>query len=84
MAKDYSDIPGERLVFVKAWQIIEKYRHVPKDKAHRDTWGGVATDCVELSMCADQYGEAATVLAHRLAKALYDYYEAELKSVDWG
>lgn len=83
MAKDYSDIPGERLVFVKAWQIIEKYRHVPMDKDHRDIWDGVATDCMELSMCADQYGAAVVILAQQEAKAIFDYYEAKLKDVNW-
>lgn len=79
MKPDYSDIPGERDVFVRAWKIIEKHRHTPVDAEHLPEWEGVAMECLELSQCADQHGAAASKLAFSVATGLMDYYTEKCK-----
>lgn len=78
---DYSDIPGERDVFVKAWKIIEKYRHTPVDNDHLSEWDTVAEACISLAQCADQYSKEAQIMAYAFARGLMDYYQEKCKNI---
>lgn len=81
MPADYSDIPGERTIFVLAWRIIEKHRHTPQDESHRSEWEGVAMECHDLSQCANAHGAAAAKLAESVAAGLMEYYAEKCRNL---
>lgn len=77
--KDWSTVKAEREIFVEAWQLIDRHKDTPKDKAHLSDFELITGECINL---ANMGAEPATVqLANGIAHALMNYYQELLKDI---